>query len=49
MAIDILKDEDRLQQFKNNAVQQAKAFDIQNIIPLYEKLYDQVLSQELVP
>jgi L-malate glycosyltransferase len=49
MAIEILKDEDRLQQFKNNAVQQAKVFDIQNIIPLYEKLYDTVLSQELVP
>jgi glycosyltransferase involved in cell wall biosynthesis len=48
-AIDILQNEDRLQLFKNNAAQHAKEFDIQNIIPLYEKLYEEVLSQVLVP
>ena len=43
-AIDILKDDDRLQQFKTNAFEQAKAFDILNIVPLYVKLYEEVLS-----
>jgi N-acetyl-alpha-D-glucosaminyl L-malate synthase BshA len=47
-ALDILQHEDRLQQFKQNAVKQAQHFDIHNIVPLYEKLYDEVLSRELV-
>ena len=47
-AINILEDDDRLRQFKNNAARHAAAFDIQNIVPLYEKLYDEVLSQVLV-
>lgn len=38
-AIDILKDEKRLNIMKNQAYEQACKFDIQNIIPLYEKLY----------
>jgi N-acetyl-alpha-D-glucosaminyl L-malate synthase BshA len=46
-AIDILENDDRLQQFKNNAAEHANAFDIKNIVPLYEKLYDEVLSQVL--
>jgi N-acetyl-alpha-D-glucosaminyl L-malate synthase BshA len=41
-AFDILKDNDRLQQFKNAAKSQALKFDIHNIIPQYEKLYDSV-------
>lgn len=47
-ALDILKDDKRLQEFKKNAAQHAHAFDIKNIVPLYEKLYDEVLSRELV-
>jgi N-acetyl-alpha-D-glucosaminyl L-malate synthase BshA len=46
-AILILKDDNRLQQFKQAAAQHAHNFDIKNIIPLYEKLYDEVLSKEL--
>lgn len=46
-AIEILQNDDRLQEFKNNAAQQANSFDIKNIVPLYEKLYDEVLSQVL--
>jgi L-malate glycosyltransferase len=46
-AIEILQNDDRLQEFKNNAAQQASSFDIKNIVPLYEKLYDEVLSQVL--
>lgn len=47
-ALDILQNDARLLQFKQNAAQHAHAFDIHNIVPLYEKLYDEILSQELV-
>jgi L-malate glycosyltransferase len=47
-AIDILKDDDRLQQFKANAFEQAKAFDISSIVPMYVKLYEEVLSSVMV-
>jgi hypothetical protein len=39
---------ERLQEFKNAAAAHAHQFDIKNIIPLYEKLYDEVLRGELV-
>jgi N-acetyl-alpha-D-glucosaminyl L-malate synthase BshA len=47
-AIDILQFDERLNEFKKNAAQHALTFDIHNIVPLYEKLYDDVLSKELV-
>ncbi|HTM93912.1 MAG TPA: N-acetyl-alpha-D-glucosaminyl L-malate synthase BshA [Flavisolibacter sp.] len=47
-AIDILQFDERLNEFKKNAAQHAKRFDIHNIVPLYEQLYDKVLSKELV-
>jgi N-acetyl-alpha-D-glucosaminyl L-malate synthase BshA len=47
-AMDIIGNDERLQQFKQNAAQHAHSFDIHNIVPLYEKLYDEVLSKELV-
>jgi N-acetyl-alpha-D-glucosaminyl L-malate synthase BshA len=47
-AIDILQYDERLDQFKKNAAEHAKLFDIHNIVPLYEQLYDSVLSKELV-
>lgn len=47
-ALDILQNDARLLQFKQNAAQHAHIFDIHNIVPLYEKLYDEILSQELV-
>src|SRR5215218_3722826 len=47
-AISILQDDATLKKFKQNAAQHAHSFDIQNIVPLYEKLYDEVLSQVLV-
>ncbi len=47
-AMDILQNEERLQQFKQAVILQAQHFDISNIIPIYEKLYDRVLSKELV-
>lgn len=42
-AIEILKDEETLTQFKKRAAEQAKLFDIQNIVPIYEKLYERFL------
>ena len=43
-AITILKDEDTLQQFKTSAGEHAKKFDIHNIVPLYEQLYERLLQ-----
>ncbi|WP_299682887.1 N-acetyl-alpha-D-glucosaminyl L-malate synthase BshA [uncultured Dokdonia sp.] len=42
-AIRILQDDDTLNTFKKNAKQEARKFDIQNIVPLYEELYEKVL------
>ena len=42
-AIYILSDENRLKQFKSNAFEQAKKFDIQIVLPQYEKLYSDLL------
>jgi glycosyltransferase involved in cell wall biosynthesis len=47
-AIELLQDDEKLNEFKVNALQHAGAFDISRIIPLYEQLYDNVLSKELV-
>jgi N-acetyl-alpha-D-glucosaminyl L-malate synthase BshA len=38
-ALHILEDEATLKKFKANALTQAKKFDIENIVPLYEALY----------
>ena len=38
-AIKILQDEKTHAQFKANALNQAKKFDIDNIVPKYEALY----------
>jgi glycosyltransferase involved in cell wall biosynthesis len=48
-AITILENEETMKRFREGAIKQANAFDIHNIIPVYEKLYDEVLQQELVP
>jgi len=42
-AIRILQDDETLEKFKNNARKEAAKFDIQNIVPLYEKLYENAL------
>jgi N-acetyl-alpha-D-glucosaminyl L-malate synthase BshA len=38
-ALTILKDETSLNQFKKNALEHAKTFDLDTIVPLYEDLY----------
>ncbi len=43
-ALYILNDKERLQEFRTNALNQAKRFDIGNIIPLYEQYYQKVLD-----
>ena len=44
--IHLLKDANKLNQFKNNALAHAKTFDLPNILPQYEAVY-QELSLEM--
>lgn len=44
-AIKILSDNKVLEQFRQNAKQTAYKFDIQNIIPIYENLYKEILEK----
>lgn len=41
-AIYILSNPDTLKQFKKNAMEQAQKFDIEHILPMYEKVYNQI-------
>ena len=43
-AIKILNDDKVLNQFKNNALEIAKKFDIKNILPIYEALYQKAID-----
>jgi len=45
-AISLLKDDQKLARFKQNALKQAARFDIQVIMPLYEKYYGDVIAAE---
>ncbi len=42
----ILSDDVRLLQFKTNALNRAKEFDINNVAPIYEKYYDKVIFEK---
>lgn len=42
-SLTILNDKETLMQFRKNALLQAKKFDLMQILPLYEELYEQVL------
>ena len=44
-AIHILSDETRLREFKSRAKKQALRFDINNIVPVYEAYYKEILSE----
>ncbi len=44
-ATSILKDSSLLEKFKNKAFKMAKAFDINNIVPIYEKIYKRALNK----
>ncbi|MEY4595200.1 MAG: N-acetyl-alpha-D-glucosaminyl L-malate synthase BshA [Bacteroidota bacterium] len=43
-ALSILRDEQTLNKFKQQALEQAKRFDIHEILPIYESLYERVLK-----
>ena len=43
-ALELLKNEEKLTQFKLQAFGQAKKFDILNVLPMYERLYEKVLN-----
>ena len=45
-SISLLKDEDKLAQFKVNALATAKLFDIHNIVPLYEQVYLKAINSK---
>ena len=42
-AIKLLSNDDLLKEMKNNAKKQAIKFDLKNILPLYEQMYDETL------
>lgn len=44
-AIQILHDDAILKQFRKNALEHAKTYDINNIVPQYEKFYQEVLEK----
>lgn len=44
-AIAILKDDATLEKFRKNAYEQARKFSIEKILPLYEKLYKNVIGK----
>jgi L-malate glycosyltransferase len=46
--LSILSNETTLEKFKNNAFEQAKKFDIAKVLPMYEKLYEDVIKKSLV-
>ena len=48
-AIKILENETTLATFKANALDMAKQFDIKNILPLYEKLYQEAIEKTHQP
>lgn len=43
-AIDLLSDEKRFQQFRQQALEQAKKFSLPEILPMYENLYTSVMK-----
>jgi N-acetyl-alpha-D-glucosaminyl L-malate synthase BshA len=48
-AVRILKEDAVLAQFKINALETAKQFDIANILPLYEELYEKAIRSVKTP
>ena len=45
-ALTILKDESTLKKFKKNALETAKTFDILQVLPLYEHLYEKTIENK---
>lgn len=49
LGIELLKNEDQLQLFKQKAKEQAAKFDIHHIVPLYEELYERFVPVSATP
>ena len=49
LAVDLLQDESRLKQFKQNAYEQAQRFSIEKIVPMYEAYYEKVRTASTTP
>jgi N-acetyl-alpha-D-glucosaminyl L-malate synthase BshA len=47
-SVQILESDERLAFFRRNALQQAKQFELHNILPLYEALYERTLASQAV-
>ena len=47
-AIQLLQNDEMLQQFRQNALTQAKRFDLHKILPDYERYYEEVLERSAV-
>ena len=47
-AIRVLQNEEILQEFRVNALEQAKQYDIKNILPKYEAFYEEVLMGSII-
>jgi N-acetyl-alpha-D-glucosaminyl L-malate synthase BshA len=45
-ALEILSEENKLRQFKKNALMQAKKFSLENILPMYEKYYAEIVKRK---
>jgi glycosyltransferase involved in cell wall biosynthesis len=43
-AISILSNENTLEEFRRNALAQAKRFDIINVLPIYEDYYEEFIN-----
>jgi N-acetyl-alpha-D-glucosaminyl L-malate synthase BshA len=43
--LELLADEKKFQQFRANAFEQAKNFDIDTVLPMYEQLYKEVIEK----
>ncbi len=44
-AIELLSNEVMMQEFKQNALTQAKKFELKNVLPMYENYYEKVLKE----
>ena len=46
-AVEILSNENKLLLFKENALKQAMKFDVKQILPRYEKIYEKCIDDYL--
>ena len=45
-ALEILTNQNTLEQYKRNALEVAQSFDIRNVLPMYEDLYQGLISDK---